>query len=221
MANVDRVAYIIKTKAPALYGLAASLAQGLTVLFYNRAIARGRQEARIEGEIHGRTAVMRTLIPDDLDAFVEMIESIPEDHLAFFHPHRLDAASMAKVIRRKDMVTYGLFRDGRMEAYVILKLFPTRKAYLGRLVSSDLTGLGIGRFLSRFLYWQAGLMGFQPCSTIHKDNVSSMKSHAAVRPFYEVAELQDGYRLVRFELLPEDNVPPVLMITRPTSRKRT
>jgi hypothetical protein len=77
-----------------------------------------------------------------------------------------------------------------------------------------MTGLGIGKFLSRFLYWQGYLLKFQPCSTIHVDNMASLKSHAAVRPYNIVAKLPNGFQLIRFSLVPEDSAPPKLDIVR-------
>jgi hypothetical protein len=85
---------------------------------------------------------------------------------------------------------------------------------MGRLVSADMKGLGIGKFLSRYLYHQAFLLGFQPCSTIHEDNTASLKSHAAVRPFTVAGELPGGYRLIKFKRLPEDAAAPELHIEK-------
>jgi hypothetical protein len=80
--------------------------------------------------------------------------------------------------------------------------------------------MGIGRFLSRFLYWQCHLLKFQPCSTIHVDNAASLRSHAAVRPFLVAAKFGNGFQLVRFHLTPDDAVPPVLNLPSRKKEKR-
>lgn len=212
MDLIDRVAYVVKGKLPCIYDGAALVGRAVTILLYHRTIARVSQLARVEGTVSGRHAVMRLLTPKDVGRLTEMIAAMPEEHLKFFRPHGLDPSSLLRVLSRRDVMTYGLLVGDEICAYAILKLFPTKRAYVGRLVSPAMAGLGIGKYLSRFLYWQACLLGFQPCSTIHRDNVASLRSHASVRPFVVAAELPEGYRLVRFELLPEDATPPMLRI---------
>jgi len=214
MDFIDRLAYRIKQKLPWVYGMASWSARFVTLALYGRRIARARRQAHVEGTVCGSEAVMRAIGAADLDAMMAMLETMPEKHLEFFHPHGLDRQSVRKVLARRDMMTYGLLVEGKMQSYALFKLFPTRKAYIGRLVAPAMTGLGIGRFLSRFLYWQATLLKFQPCSTIHVDNMASLKSHAAVRPYSIVAKLPKGFQLIRFSLMPEDGAPPQIDIVR-------
>ena len=214
MDFIDRLACRIKHKLPWVYGMASWAARFVTLVLYGRRIAQARRQARVEGTVCGAEAVMRAVGVDDLDAMMAMLETMSEKHLKFFHPHGLDRQSVLKVLARRDMMTYGLLVEGKMQSYALLKLFPTRKAYIGRLVAPAMTGLGIGQFLSRFLYWQGTLLKFQPCSTIHVDNMASLKSHAAVRPYSIVAKLPKGFQLSRFSLVPEDGTPPKLEITR-------
>jgi len=208
----DRIFYILKKKLPIFFEAASLIGRLATVLFFPKSISHAEQHARIEGSVLGRPGVIRCLSPRDLTQLREMIAEMDSRHLKYFLPHDLDAVSLARVISRRDIMTYGLFVDDRMCAYAILKLFPTKKAYIGRLVSARMTGLGIGKYLSQFLYYQASLLAFQPCSTIHQDNLASWKSHASVRPFTIASELLGGYRLIKFDLLPEDQKPPELRI---------
>jgi hypothetical protein len=125
----------------------------------------------------------------------------------------MDYRSLRRVLRRRDVMTYGLFIEDRMTAYALLKLFPTGRAYIGRLISSALTGIGLGKFLSRYLYWQSRMLGFRPCSTIHDDNIASLRSHAAVRSYTVSARLSDGFNLVEFTLTNQDDEKPELLIS--------
>jgi len=124
----------------------------------------------------------------------------------------VDRKSLRRILARDDVMTYGLFVGEEMCAYALLKLFFTKRAYIGRLVAPRLTGIGVGKFLSRYLCWQGNLLRFCPCSSIHHDNLASLKSHAAVRPYNVVAELPNGFRLIRFGTIPEDDNPPTLDI---------
>ena len=209
---LDRVVYVLKKRVPASYTFLSAVGRICTCVLYGRAIRQAIAAARIDGSVCNTEATIRVLEAGDVGKLEALLSDMPEEHLTFFHPHGLDRDSLEQVIARGDIMTYGLFVDDRLCAYAILKLFPTKKAYIGRLVSPSMVGMGIGRFLSRYLYWQAHLLGFQPCSTIHEDNVASLRSHAAVRPFRVAAALPGGYRLVKFELLPEDAVPPELRV---------
>ena len=208
----DRIFYILKGQVPSLFSLAYLLARTSTVLLYGRAISRATRQASVEGTVQGRPAVMRTLVPEDLDAMTTMIEAMSEEHLRFFRPHDFEPSVLAKIIARSDIMTYGLFVADEMCAYALLRLLPDKRAYIGRLVKPEAVGLGVGKYLSRFLYWQAYLLGFQACSTIHRDNLASLRSHASVRPFTVGAELRNGYSLIKFDLIPEDSVAPPLRI---------
>lgn len=209
---LDRTFYAIKARFPWLYDMAAWGGRQAVVLLFGRAIRQAQAQSAVDGTVRGKPATMRHLHPTDVGALAAMLEEIPEDHLRFFHPHGLGRSELDQVVRRPDIMTYGLFANGKICAYAILKLFPTRKAYIGRLVSPALAGLGIGRFLSRYLYWQSRLLGFQPCSTIHTENLASLKSHAAVRPYEVAADLPNGFKLIRFTTGSADDIPPELCI---------
>ena len=158
--------------------------------------------------MHGQTAVMRPLTVDDLDALHVFLEAQPEDHLRYFHPHRFDRASLRRVLRSQAFLNYGLFLDDRLSAYALLKVAPTGSAFIGRLVAPEYAGLGLGRFIARFLYWQASLAGLRARSTISRHNPASLRSHEAVARFKVVAELPNDYLLIEFP--PGTPEPPVL-----------
>lgn len=83
-------------------------------------------------------------------------------------------------------------------AYALLKVAPTGSAFIGLLVDSSCTGSGLGRFISRYLYWQASLAGLRARSTISRHNPASRRSHQAVASFRVVAELPNDYQLIEF-----------------------
>ncbi len=210
MDCLDRVVYVIKQKIPFVYTLLEKVSSGLTSFLYRGGIQRAMDAGTLTGTVEGKKAVIRCLSVADMEPLTEMLERQPEDHLTYFHPHGFDRDTLCRVLRRRSVMTYGLFVDDRLCAYALLKLFPTRKAYLGRLVSPELAGKGLGKFLSRYLYWQAYLLGFQPCSTINKNNLASLKSHEAVRPFHVVSTLSNDFLLIRFELTESDTSAPLL-----------
>lgn len=212
MEPIDRTAYWAKLKLPWLYNGAAEVSRVATILLYGDRIARVQTRARIEGTVANHPALMRPLTPSDLGSLDHMIAIMPSKHLTYFHPHRFDSKALADIIARRDVMTYGLFVNDELVAYAVLKLFATKKAYIGRLVSPAMAGLGIGKYLSLYLYWQAHELGFNPYSTISIHNIASLRSHALVRPFAIVAPLPNDFQLIRFNLLPSDAHPPPLKI---------
>jgi len=210
MDYLDRVVYVIKQKVPFVYTLLEKASSGLTSFLYRGGIRRAMEAGTLTGTVGGKQAVIRCLTVADSEPLTEMLERQPEEHLTYFHLHGFDRDSLRRILRRRSVMTYGLFVDNRLCAYALLKLFPTRKAYLGRLVSPEMAGKGLGKFLSRYLYWQAYLLGFQPCSTINKNNLASLKSHEAVRPFHVVSTLPNDFLLIRFELTESDKRAPLL-----------
>lgn len=212
MIRLDRLVYKLKLKFPELYRVIETLGGCMTVLRYRGPLRLVEEENRIIGMVLGKKAEMRLIGPEDTYALREMIAGIPKEHLKFFSPHGMDEKSIHHVLKRRNFLTYGLFIEGRMKAYALLKLFPTGKTYIGRLILPELTGLGLGKFLSRYLYWQAHLLGFQPCSTIHNDNIASLRSHESVRPFTVGARLPGGFNLIEFQISEEDKNKPELLI---------
>jgi len=212
MSHLDSFMYKLKHRFPLLYRFLEMLGAGFTVWKYRKKIIQVTRENRVVGKIQGLRAEIRMIGVNDSFQFLQMIAGIPKEHLKFFSPHGMDEHSIRRVLSRMDILTYGLFVEDQMKAYALLKLFPTGKAYIGRLVLPELTGLGIGKFLSRYLYWQAYLLKIQPCSTIHDDNIASLHSHQSVRPFCVVGRLPGNFNLIEFKISEEDKSSPELLI---------
>jgi hypothetical protein len=207
---LDRLAYTVKRRLPGLFVFVERVARAVTVLRFGRRIASSLARARVDGAVGGKPAVVRALGPDDLPALERLLGAMPEAHLEFFHPHGFDAKSLRLVLGSRAFMTYGLFIEDAMIAYALLKVSPSGAAFVGRLVTPELAGQGMGKVLARYLYWQAALAGLRAHSTINKNNTASLQSHRANREFRIVSELANGYLLIEFSRTPGDETPPVL-----------
>ena len=165
-------------------------------------------EASIQGEVADQRAVMRPLDLDDLDALQGFIEAMPESHMAYFHPHGFGRADLTAVLRSRSFMTYGLFVEDTLAAYALLKLAPTGTAFRGRIVTPEYAGKGVGRFVSKYLSWQALLAGLRARATISRRNLASIKSIKAVTDFSVIAELPNDYLMIEFPRVGRDR--PVL-----------
>ena len=214
MAWPDRIVYHVKAAVPWAYDLMAAGNAALTLTLHGRRIRRALSDAVLSGTVFGEPAVIRPIGTGDLDRLDALISAMPEEHLKFFHPHGLDRDSLRKVLKARSILTFGLFQRDELVAYALLKLFATKRAYLGRVVAPAMAGSGIGRFLNRYLYWHGYKLGFAVCGTVSKDNLASLRSHAAVRPYKFVAILPNDFRLMELSIIEEDANPPELRLER-------
>lgn len=205
---MDYLAYLIKQYVPFLFPAVASIARLLTTFRYGKCLMAARAQGTLDGQIDGKPAQIRPLGTEDVEGLGGFLRTLPDHHLEHFHPHDFDEPSIRLVLGSRAFVAYGLFVERRLLGYALLKVSPTGRAFLGRLLAPELTGLGLGSFLSRYLYWQCELAGVRPTSTINRHNLSSLESHRAVAQFEVIRELPNDYLLIEF--LVKVNEPPKL-----------
>ncbi len=207
---MEYFAYLLKVYIPWSFAIISRIGRLVTEIRYRQEVAAVYGLANITGTINGKVADIRPLETSDIEAMFDFVAGLPVNHLKFFHPHDFDAQSLRMVFSSPAFLTYGLFVEGELKAYALLKLTPFGSAFIGRLVSPELNGLGIGRYLARYLYWQAHEVGVTPHSTISKSNLASLRSHESVGDFKVLKELPNDFLLIRFTTRPE--APPKLEI---------
>lgn len=195
---MERLAYLIKHRFPALFRLVGWLAERVTTLRYGRRIRRAEERATLDGEVAGQPALMRALQGSDVGRLHAFLTALPADHLRYFRPHGFDVTSLRRVLLSRAFLNYGLFVGEDLVGYALLKVAPTGSAFIGLLVHPDFLGKGLGTFITRFLYWQAAVAGLRARSTICRDNTASLRSHQAVADYRIVAELPNDYLLIEF-----------------------
>ena len=217
---LDRIVYRIRWAVPWAYDWMAAANGALTMIRYGGRIRAALKDSAYSGTIFGEPASIRPIGLAEHEALVALISAMPEEHLKFFHPHGLDSKSLRKVLKAKSILTFGLFMRDELVAYALLKLFVTKRAYLGRVVAPQMAGGGIGRFLNRYLYWHGYKLKFAVCGTVSKHNMASLKSHAAVRPYKFVAVLPNDFRLMELSVLEEDKHAPKLCVERKVEKPK-
>ena len=202
---MERFAYLIKRWLPGLFRGIDGFARVVTGLRFKRRRARALAEARIAGTVNGMPAEIRPLDAGDATVLIDFFAAMSEEQLEFFRPHDFNARVVAGVLRSRAFMTYGLFVDGTLDAYGLLRLAPTGSAFIGLLVAPRLQGRGLGRFLVHYLHWQASLAGFRTRATISRHNVASVRAHKAVAEYRVVAALPNDYSMIEF---PQGYVEP-------------
>jgi hypothetical protein len=202
---VDHFAYLVKQYLPFLFPLIEWLARGVTRIRFGRAIESAQVAATLNGTVGQRAATIRPLGLEDSGRLHAFLDSLPEKHLKFFHPHGFGLGQIKTVLASRAYANYGIFVDDELVAYALLKLAPTATAYIGLLVCPEQGGLGLGKFIVHYLYWQASLAELRTRSTISRQNPGSLRCHEAVSEFRVVAELPNHYVMIEF---PQKEVDP-------------
>lgn len=208
--TVDSMVYRIKHHVPALFRLMYLFARPVAIMRHGRCRKTAVAAALLEGSVGGRHSVMRPLGVRDLDDLYAFLAGMPADHLYYFHPHDFSVPALRRVLRSAAFCCYGLYVEGKLHAYGILKLLPSRRGYFGGLVSPEAAGRGIGKFLWRYLWWQAYLIRVIPAATVHRDNTASLASQRSIRIVQMHEELPGGYRRVTYPVMESDKHAPEL-----------
>lgn len=205
---MENLAYRIKLHFPHLFRVMEKVARRITIIRFGSRLKKARQQAVIKGTLKTESAVMRPLEATDVNTLYQFLADQPTQHMQYFQPHGFDHSTLQQVLGSDAFLNYGLFVGERIVGYALLKISPTGSAFIGLLVAPAYTGMGIGTFFVRFLYWQALLAGLRARSTISRHNYASLASHRSVSDFSIVSELPNGYLLIEFP--PSDLTPPKL-----------
>ncbi len=196
--KLENIAYRLRVCVPLFFRQIEKIARGVVSIRFGRHIKTAEAISTIHGIVQGWPAVIRPLTESDLSGLKAFLDTMPDFHLKFFHPHDFDEQSLIKVLRSRAFLNYGLFINDELTAYGLLKVSPTGSGFMGQLVSPDWCGRGLGRYLVAYLYWQASIAKLRPRATISCDNKVSLHAHASVADYRIVAELPNNYLMIEF-----------------------
>lgn len=195
---MEYFAYLLKQRAPYVFVVIERVARFVVAVRFGGRIASAERVSLVEGVINKKAAQMRALHLGDVAEVRYFLNGLPSDWLKYFNPHPFDSEGLISVLKARAFLKYGLFVDGRLQGYALLKIAPTGSAFIGLLVHPDLSGLGLGKFIVEYLYWQASLAGLRTRSTISRSNSASLHSHKAVSDYKIVAKLPNDYIMIEF-----------------------
>jgi hypothetical protein len=145
---------------------------------------RGRAEA-IDAVIQGRDAEARVrfLTPADLEPFAALLAAFDSRYLP---PHGLDRAAAAAALRRRSYVPLGIFFEGELIGYLLVRLFFPRRAVTGIWILPRLQNrrFGVNALLASWEWTRSE--GLPDYCTVPVDNPNSVKTALAA-----------GWRIVR------------------------
>lgn len=203
--------YSLNRRAPVVFAPVRLVSGALARLVHARAIREAQACAELTGRSGGAPVVLRPLRAGDIDALSAFLALQQPDRFSFFRPHGFDRPALRRHLRGGQFLSYGLFEDGALIAYGLIRLTPSRAAFAGSMVSQSHAGRGFGKLMARYLYWQTARMGLDTYLTISQDNPASLRSHSPDRTLERVQLLDGaGYALYRAPRVAADNTPPDL-----------
>jgi len=90
----------------------------------------------------GIAAQIRFLHPEDEEIFAELLSGMDFSHLP---PHGLDRGAAARVLRRLSYLPFGIFIEGELVGYLLLRLFYPSRAVTGIWTKAKTHDLGLGQ----------------------------------------------------------------------------
>jgi hypothetical protein len=138
---------------------------------------RRRAEA-IDATIQGRDAEARVrfLTPGDLDAFAKLLQAFDSRYLP---PHGRDREAAAAALRRRSYVPLGIFFEGELVGYLLVRLFFPRRAVTGiwMLTQVQQRRFGVNALLASWEWSRRE--GLPDYCTVPVDNPNSVKTALA------------------------------------------
>ena len=149
--------------------------------------------ARSEGPF-----LYRQLQREDAGLLFELIRAQKKSDLDYFKPHKFDLRSIQKQFENRSFLMMGAFENERLIGYFFLRLFVTKRCFVGRIIDSEYRGRGVGVIMNTIMYETAWKLDFRCLSTISRNNKSVIKAHARNEYVKVIKELQNDYLLVEF-----------------------
>lgn len=195
----ERLLIYLKRNVPFIWKIIEGINNMLLGLFFGSRLRQVRNRYALKQDFQG--LIIKLLTIDDLSDLGNMLNILKTEDYTYFRPHGFDNKALKTVLNSNLYLPFGVFEEGRLVGYGFLRLFFTRTAFFGRIVSPEFQGKGIGHILASFIQQVAVEMKFKAFSTIHKDNIRSLSTHQNNKNIKVVKDLDNGYMLIRF-LLP-------------------
>lgn len=152
-----------------LYDWGNEVWAGLFFRGVRRRAAQLNEPIRTRGALEAR---IRFLEAEDEQAFTQLLACFDFRHVP---PHPLDRAAAARAIQRRSYLPFGIFVEGRLVGYLLLRLFFPRRAVTGIWTLPETYNLGLGQESLRRTAAFTTAEGIPDYATIPLDNENSLR----------------------------------------------
>ena len=194
-----RILLYIKHNLPGIWRLTERINGFLFSLLYEDRFKKIIPDVLCASSLNDYTC--RLLEMNDLHSLEAFLIKQPSERVEYFKPHGFNYNSLLEAYNNPAFFMFGIFKGEEMAGYFFLRCFLNKKSFVGRIISQNYEGKGIGKEMNRIMYNTGWNGGFRVLSTISKNNNLVMRSHAR-NPYIVIRkELKNNYVLVEF--LPE------------------
>lgn len=164
--------YELNVRGHWIFQLYDGLSEAWAKVFFRRI---RRHAAEIDEEVRGRedTAQLRFLTPADAPAFAELLEGFDFKYLP---PHALDAETAHRALRRRSYLPFGIFYEGKLQGYLLLRFFFPWRLVLGIWSLPELYNRGFSRSVVKVANDFSRREGIPHYCTVPLDNLYSLKT---------------------------------------------
>ena len=200
---IARILLFIKHRIPWLWIGIDWLNARLYGILHQKNMAQKAERAFYQFKLAGFE--FRPLVKFDLYDLKALLERQKSERLEYFRPHGFDYASLKKMHANPAFLMFGVFTGQRMIGYFFLRCFWNWKCFVGRLIDEPYEGKGVGHVMNEIMYNTAWWSGFRCFTSISRDNKWIMRAHAKNPHAKFISDLANGYQLVEFLPLTEDD----------------
>ncbi|MFH1593979.1 MAG: GNAT family N-acetyltransferase [Candidatus Omnitrophota bacterium] len=119
---------------------------------------------------------MKTLTREAIkDVYTFFERSVKVDLSIFSMPHKTDMKSVADIFQRTSHIPLGIFCNGDLIGYALIRLFFPKKGSYAIFVAQDWQGKGIGTAALEKELALIRNLGFTPFSAVCKKNIKSLR----------------------------------------------
>ncbi len=133
-----------------------------------------RRAARVDAPVPGRGLELRIrfLTPDDDERFAALLARFDFRYLP---PHPTDREGALAALRRRSYLTFGIFQEGELVGYLLVRLFFPRRGVTGIWVLPDIRARGLSTQALRVTAAFTRGEGLDDYATIAVDNPYSVR----------------------------------------------
>jgi RimJ/RimL family protein N-acetyltransferase len=141
----------------------------------------------------GLEARIRFLHSEDEDAFADLCASFDARYQP---PHLLDRVSVARALRRRSYLPFGIFVEGELVGYLLLRLFYPSRAVTGIWTLPDTHNRGLGQEALKQTAAFTHSEGLPDYATIPIDNENSVRMANAAG--WKVIRVNSRFHVLRW-----------------------
>lgn len=141
----------------------------------------------------------RLLDNKNINELSNFLNAFDQSQLKTFEPHDFDTKTLYLKNKTPSFYMFGVFEKEVLIGYFFLRCFFNRKAFMGRIVAISHRNKGIAKKMAQILHQVAWQSKFRIFSTIDPQNISSLRSQAAVCDYTVLQTVRNGYLLIEYE----------------------